>query len=571
MLPASAAGQTREEHMSTSRHRTRRLLAAGLLAAVALAGAIGAAAFRGSTAAPRVNATRSRAGLSIVPMQPRAVVKLKAQGRALPALVGTTFNQGRKFNPTGPGFTPWSLDAQQKVLVLFVKTADDPPGGPSTRADLTLFDDMLFGTTYDPPAYAAYPGHLTDRTLRNYYEEATYGAVDIVTLDLPSTTGWLQAPESYGYYCRADGIHDNGFGPYPENAQGLVVEAIKAADPIVDFSQYATDGVVPNLFVVHAGTGAEWSSAPDLLWSHSWDLSDGTGMDGYTVDGVKLNNYAMMPEVGGDLTGVLGAPTGPYPATVGVYAHEYGHVLGLPDQYDYGYESNGTGYFSLMAFGSWNQWPQDEIFAGNSPSSLDAGSKYALGIVTPTVVTSPASVTLQPSVTSPSVCKMVVPGSGGKEYFLFENRQNIGFDRGLLAWRMGSDGTWITAPMHGLAIYHVDETVFTRTDFPNEAENWKEFRSTGWRKAWTGESHYGISILQADDRWDLEHGYNGGDTADLYPGRMNVTAVGNRTRPNTSSYYFWLGNEPRYGYSGITATTIREQGGLVSLRLSFAP
>ena len=50
-----------------------------------------------------------------------------------------------------------------------------------------------------------------------------------------------------------------------------------------------------------------------------------------------------------------------------------------------------------------------------------------------------------------------------------------------------------------------------------------------------------------------------------------MTAVGDHTRPNTSSYYFWLGNEPRYGYSHITATNIREQGGLISLKLSFAP
>jgi len=557
--------------MSTSRQCTRRLLAAGLITMVALSAALGAAALRGTVAASRVSATKSRAGLEVVPMQPRMAAKLKAQGRPLPALVGTTVNKGRKFNPPGSGITPTSLDARQKVLVLFVKTADDPPGGPAARADLRLFDDMLFGTTYDPPAYAAYSGHPTDSTLKNYFKEATYGAVDIVTLDLPSSTGWLQAPQPYSYYCRADGIHDNGFGPYPENAQGLVIEAIRAADPIVDFSQYAKDGVVPNLFVVHTGTGAEWSAAPDLLWSHSSNLSDGTGLDGYTVDGVKLDNYAMMPEVGGDLTGFLGAVSGPYPATVGVYAHEYGHVLGLPDQYDYGYESNGTGNFSLMAGGSWNQWPQDEIFAGNSPSSLDAASKWGLGIVTPTVVTSATRVTLPPSVTSPTVYKMVVPGSGGKEWFLFENRQNIGFDKGLRAWRLGTDGTWTTAPMHGLAIYHADETVFSRTWAVNEAENWKEFRSTGWRRAWTGETHYAISILQADDRWDLEHGYNSGDTADLYPGSGNVTAVGDHTRPNTSSYYFWLGNEPRYGYSGITATNIREQGSLVSLRLSFAP
>ena len=70
---------------------------------------------------------------------------------------------------------------------------------------------------------------------------------------------------------------------------------------------------MPNLFVVFAGTGAEWSGDPDLIWSHSWDLTEGTGMDrgDLTVDGVKINNYAMMPEVGGDLTGYTGVVSGP--------------------------------------------------------------------------------------------------------------------------------------------------------------------------------------------------------------------------------------------------------------------
>jgi immune inhibitor A len=59
-------------------------------------------------------------------------------------------------------------------------------------------------------------------------------------------------------------------------------------------------------------------------------------------------------------------------------------VLGLPDQYDYGYESEGTGNFSLMAGGSWNRFPNKGIFSGNSPAELDAWSKYRLGFVTPT-------------------------------------------------------------------------------------------------------------------------------------------------------------------------------------------
>ena len=467
-----------------------------------------------------------------------------------------------------------TVEPTQKVLVILVEFTNPPPGGPDSRLDLGYFDDMLFGTSYDPSEYAAYPGHPTDRTLYNYYQEVSYGTVDIVTLNLPSETGWLQSGHTYDYYCSPDGVHNYGVGPYPNNAQRLVMDAVMAADPIVDFSQYAIDGEVPNLFVVHAGTGAEWSlmlsggvagPAPNIIWSHSWDLTQGTGMNGYMIDGVKVNYYAMMPEVGGDLTGYSGMVSGPFPPTVGVYAHEYGHVLGLPDQYDYGYESTGTGIFSLMASGIWNRYPDEIIFSGNTPAHLDAWSKTRLGFLDPIEVTNLASVSLPPVETDPVVYKMVVPNSGGKEYFLLENRQAIGFDQGLQR-----PGYW---DAHGLAIYHVDDTVFARNYwYPNEAENWKEFRSEGWRKAWTGETHYAVSLVQADDRWDLEHARNVGDSGDLYPGQYGVHSFGSKTRPNSSNYYFWAGSAPNFGYSGVTVNNIQEtdSGGITAL-LSFIP
>jgi hypothetical protein len=62
-----------------------------------------------------------------------------------------------------------------------------------------------------------------------------------------------------------------------------------------------------------------------------------------------------------------------------------------------------------------------------------------------------------------------------------------------------------------------------------------------------------------------------GDPGDLYPGYGNVTRLGNETLPNTSSYYFWLGNRPRYGYSGVTASNIKETGVNVTTTLSFRP
>jgi M6 family metalloprotease-like protein len=502
---------------------------------------------------------------SIVSLRPEAGEALKAQGRKFKYPFPNYVNQGRKFSPGGEVIPPLKTAQEQYVLVLFVSFSTPPPGGPAVRYNLQQYDDLLFGTTYDPPEYAGltYP---SDRTLRNYYTKNSYGQVEILTLNLPSQMGWANVNKPYTDYCNGD----NGFGWYPNNVQGLVIDAIKAVDDDVDFSKYAVNGEVPNLFVVFAGTGAEWTGDPSLIWSHSWDLSSYTGLNGYWADGVKINNYAMMPEIGGDMTDFLGGGViGPFPPTVGVFAHEYAHVLGLPDQYDYGYESQGTGRFSLMAGGSWNQFPLGSIFSGNSPSNLDAWSKYRLGFVEPQEITATSHLVLPPSANDQTaVYKMVVPNSGGKEYFLFENRQRIDFDQGLIR-RTGAN---TYESLHGLAIFHIDDVVLSRNYWrPNEAENWKEFRSEGWRKAANGETHYGISIIQADDQWSLETGYSAGNGGDLYPGIYGVTSFGNYTFPNSSSYYFWGGSEPKFGYSGITVSNITETGTVVSADFSFEP
>jgi M6 family metalloprotease-like protein len=519
-------------------------------------------------AVDRSTPTATGRSFSAVPLRQAAADALRAQGKPLKFPFPNAINQGPKFNPVGDLIPALATAPEQKVLVILVQFTDMPPGGPEERLDPgTYFDDMLFGTVYDPPEYASYSGHPTDRTLRNFYEAVSYGAVDVVTANLPSKTGWAQAGHPYSYYCKWDGVHDNGFGPYPNNAQGLVVDAVKAVDKKVDFSKYAVDGVVPNVFVVHAGTGAEWNGDPNIIWSHSWSLDWVVGGRGLmTDDRVVVNNYAMMPEVGGDTTDFTGYQSGPYPPTVGVYAHEYGHVLGLPDQYDYGYESSGTGIYSLMAGGSWNQWPVDVIFAGNSPSFLDAWSRYRLGFVHPIEVWDTRTITLRPAETDPTVYKMIVPFSGGREYFLLENRQQIGFDKGLNVYGKGGE------TVRGLAIYHIDDTVLTRNYWrPNEAENWKEFRSEGAKAAWTGEAHYGISIIQADDRWDLEHGIFGYFRSDLYPGTYQVTSFTSYTHPNSSSYYFWGGSDPKFGYSDVTITNIEEKTGVITARLGYVP
>ena len=324
-----------------------------------LLGALAAAGPGRSLAQPAAQPGSVQAAPAFMPLDPDIVQSFRATGSTVPLSRAEARFAGRPNATINRIQNPSSVAAGTvKAIVLLVKFTDDPPGGPTTRFRPTVWDSMLFRDNY----IRGGADTTTTHTLKHFYNSISHGTVDIVTLDLPSATGWLTAPNNYTYYCQPDGTHDNGFGPYPRNVQRLVMDAVQAADPYVDFSQYAVGGVVQNLFVVHAGSGAEWSGGPALIWSHAWSVTDddgfGTTPPPLYADGVRIASYSMEPEAGGNTLGEEDRPvTGPLLPAVGVYAHEFGHVLGLPDEYDYGYESEGTGNVSLMAGGSWNRTP----------------------------------------------------------------------------------------------------------------------------------------------------------------------------------------------------------------------
>ncbi|MCZ9344911.1 immune inhibitor A, partial [Streptomyces sp. TRM76130] len=61
----------------------------------------------------------------------------------------------------------------------------------------------------------------------------------------------------------------------------------------------------------------------------------------------------------------------------GVFAHEYGHDLGLPDEYDTAGGENSTGFWTLMSSGSWLGRGEDAI--GDLPGDMNAWDKLQLG------------------------------------------------------------------------------------------------------------------------------------------------------------------------------------------------
>jgi immune inhibitor A len=132
------------------------------------------------------------------------------------------------------------------------------------------------------------------------------------------------------------------------------------------------DGYIDHMQFVHAGEGNESGGGAlgdCAIWSHSWStywwLPVGPSFN--ESGGIQIGSsdywvlkYTIQPENGG----------------VGVFAHEYGHDLGLPDLYDYTGQ-NGTGFWTLMSSGSWLSQSNEDI--GSEPNHFGVWEKFQLG------------------------------------------------------------------------------------------------------------------------------------------------------------------------------------------------
>ncbi len=148
-----------------------------------------------------------------------------------------------------------------RTLAILVDFSDNPATAPAA-----YFDTLVFGTT-------------GSQTVNRYYNEASYGLLDIVTLNLPSAMGWQRAPQTYDYYVGGGYCTD---APYPNNCRKLAEDVTALVDPVVNFANYDNDGdgYVDTVFIIHAGEGAEITGDPDDVWSHSWWTSTEPVRDG---------------------------------------------------------------------------------------------------------------------------------------------------------------------------------------------------------------------------------------------------------------------------------------------------
>ncbi|MFQ6093617.1 MAG: M6 family metalloprotease domain-containing protein [bacterium] len=351
-----------------------------------------------------------------------------------------------------------------RALVILVEFPDH---GADVSHTPSVYSQMLFSTDTYPTG-----------SMNDYYREVSYGTFG-VTGDV---TRWYTAPQPYSFYVSGS----YGFGPYPNNAQKMVEHAVALADPDVDFSLYDTDGdgYVDALFVIHAGPGAEETGSANHIWSHAW----GTRTP-IAVDGVTVWPYSMEPEEH-DSGNII---------SIGVFCHEFGHILGLPDLYDIDYSSDGVGFYCLMGSGSWGA----DGRSPHRPAHPCAWSKIQLGWITPTWVTTDLfNRPIRSIEGTPEVYRLWTNGNSGSEYFLVSNRQRTGFDSLL--------------PGSGVLIWHIDETAQNNSD----------------------ETHKLVDLEQADglNQLDVYGDYNRGDAGDFFPGTTGNRSFDRDSNPNSRDY-----------------------------------
>jgi len=341
----------------------------------------------------------AKGGPGGVKPQPRLVQKwqgdkitaadLVAQGEATPRV------DGRVKLPNGR-FIDYETKGVDKIVTLLVEFTD-PMYGQIPEPDRTLdnstywvprfnhrhYIDMLYtigGGSYGMPSMA------------DYYLEQSSGRYTVTG----QVSDWVQVPYPESWY----GANSSN-GPGSDDLNGpvyrIVDDALKAAmeqDTTIDWSQPMVDiwdrydcdgdgnynepdGYVDHLQLVHAGideSDGGGVQGPDAIWAHSWyanfadiGVTGPTGclLGGYPVGdtGLWAGDYTIQSENGG----------------VGVFAHEFGHDLGLPDLYDTeGANDNSVSFWDLMSDGS-NVGGPDQDFIGTQPTHMGAWDKAVLG------------------------------------------------------------------------------------------------------------------------------------------------------------------------------------------------
>ena len=168
-------------------------------------------------------------------------------------------------------------------------------------------------------------------------------------------------------------------------------EVFADAEDAIDFSDYDRDGDgvrepdgVVDLVILYIP-----KEFRDAGCNFQGTVYTQSGFSHQTKDSVTIDGNTVPVTINDNIIYVIQRPSFPY--LVGVTAHEYGHVMNLPELYDrQGDASAGIGLWGVMGHGplgwSWNlddDWSSNranDLYSG--PTPLSVWSRYKVGWIT---------------------------------------------------------------------------------------------------------------------------------------------------------------------------------------------
>jgi len=331
------------------------------------------------------------------------------------------------------------------------------------------YADARFPTGFDAAQLALADGPDASGTLGHYVRVASRGrtALALAIAPVASLPGVRQDYSDLGF---------QGFERSRTMAT-LAIEAAVAAGVDLAAADADGDGEVDGILLLHAGPGLENDPAGWIV-PQQYFLSEPV-----VARGILARSYAMASAT----------------STLGVWAHETGHLLGLADRYDLGLPGSGEtgprgglGRFSLMAAG----WLGSG--EGRDPALPDGYSRLELGWADP-------GAELAPGV----VVRLRAAGPPDTEHFLAE-------------WRSPAavapyDGA---LPASGAVVYHVDRSLAdgeaSGSQFPDR--------------------HLRVELVEADGGREVAFGESQGEPGDLFPSGVTSQRLADDTVPDSRTW-----------------------------------
>ena len=359
-------------------------------------------------------------------------------------------------------------------------------GSPKSIVILVNYKDVAFVTPNPQVAFtnllnqSGYSTNGGTGSARDYFNVASNG----VSSPEFVVVGPYTLPNNRAFY-GANNSSDDDVKP-----REMVMDACNAAAADgVNFAQYDTDGdgIVDNVFIYYAGHNEAEGGPIESIWPHRWALNT-TLM----LNGKRISGYACTSELRGS--------SGSNMCGIGTFAHEFGHVYGLPDYY----ATNNAEHHTLS---NWNIMDGGAYLnQGRTPPTYSAYDRFYLGWLTPTILNSPQDVSLTDLKINNKAYIITQNGNHNLngsspnpvEFFTLENRQKTGWDAFL--------------PRSGMLITRV---YYNQSTWNNNGPN-------------NDPVAMGVDIIEADGIAS-----SGTLQGDPFPGSQNITSYSPRLRSGT--------------------------------------